>query len=110
MSGQNKKNNPSPEATGGDISIDELIADLAELYRKTKRMQPRAWDLKIRMLSADIAKLKLLKQKNRAIAAEERKNQIKPSVLIIPFFESYERWQEIAIKHQEELLQEAEET
>lgn len=112
MSVQNEKSNPEPkeEAAMGDISLDELISDLAEMYRDTKLVRPRAWETKIRMLSADIAKLKLLKQKNRAIAAEERRNQIKPSVLLIPFFESHEKWQEIAMKHQEDLLQEAEET
>lgn len=56
-----------------------------------------------------LLKIKEQRDKKRADAAAAAREKAKPCVLLIPSFDSYEKWVEIAEKQQAELVGEADE-
>ena len=53
-----------------------------------------------------IMKVKEMRERERQHTLEEESAKIKPSIAVIPVFDSYEKWQEIAAKQQEALISE----
>lgn len=99
---------PAPE----DELLDKDEMSLAEietlLVRKHRRLAltgeagaPKAID--------QLMKIKELIAKQEERARETEMMRVKPAVLVIPVFPSYEKWKEIAAKQQEELISETQE-